>query len=287
MSLLGRQLDAFMAIVQYKTVHAAADSLHVTQTAVTQRIRALEQSLKTTLFVRTRKGMQLTQEGESLLHYCQAAKMLEGDCLAKIKGQDEQSIIRLNLSAPTNIMRTRIIPHCIPVLQQHPNLRINFKVEDSETRHLALKAGEADLVVIAPEHVSLEMENKALQPEKYLLVGPKAWAKRPLHDILTQENIIDFDPSDQMTFHYLRQYQLFEQCRKDRHYANNLENLVELVSQGIGYTVLTQEFYQRFTEHKQLMLLNGGKAYHNDIRLCWYGRPEMPVYFQAIIQAIQ
>ena len=70
MSLLSPRLIAFLAVAQCKTVHRAADKIHITQTAVTQRIRALEHSLKTTLFIRTRKGMNLTPEGEVLLRYC-------------------------------------------------------------------------------------------------------------------------------------------------------------------------------------------------------------------------
>ncbi|PJB09950.1 MAG: LysR family transcriptional regulator, partial [Gammaproteobacteria bacterium CG_4_9_14_3_um_filter_38_9] len=85
MSLLSPNLIAFMAIVKHKTVHGAADAIHLTQTAVTQRIRSLEKQLKTTLFVRTRRGMVLTQEGEALWRYCMAAKSLEGEALARIQ----------------------------------------------------------------------------------------------------------------------------------------------------------------------------------------------------------
>jgi predicted transcriptional regulator len=63
MILLDPQLHAFEAIVKTGTVHAAAKLLHLTQTAVTQRLRMLEQRMKTTLFIRSRRGMQLTTEG--------------------------------------------------------------------------------------------------------------------------------------------------------------------------------------------------------------------------------
>lgn len=53
MSLLSPQLKAFMAIIDAKTVHAAASILNITQTAVTQRLRNLEAQLKTTLFIRS------------------------------------------------------------------------------------------------------------------------------------------------------------------------------------------------------------------------------------------
>ncbi|HTL13188.1 MAG TPA: LysR family transcriptional regulator, partial [Bdellovibrionota bacterium] len=66
MSLLSPQLQAFSAIVRTGTVHGAARQLGLTQTGVTQRIRALENTLSATLFVRSRKGMSPTSEGEAL-----------------------------------------------------------------------------------------------------------------------------------------------------------------------------------------------------------------------------
>ncbi|NCX93194.1 MAG: LysR family transcriptional regulator, partial [Gammaproteobacteria bacterium] len=150
MMLLSPQLEAFMAVVKYKTVNAAAEALFITQTAATQRIRALEQRLKVTLFIRSRKGMALTQEGEALLHYCQAASMLEGHCLAKMKGVEETSIIRTSISAPSSIMRSRVIPACYTVTQHYPHIRFSLIINDLENRHLSLRAGEVDLTVLSP-----------------------------------------------------------------------------------------------------------------------------------------
>ena len=63
MTLLSPNLIAFAAIVRQGTVHGAAQDLKITQTGVTQRIRVIERELGTTLFLRSRRGMTLTQEG--------------------------------------------------------------------------------------------------------------------------------------------------------------------------------------------------------------------------------
>lgn len=42
MSLLSPSLEAFLAVVRHKTVHGAAATIHLMQTAVTQRIRSVE-----------------------------------------------------------------------------------------------------------------------------------------------------------------------------------------------------------------------------------------------------
>lgn len=286
MNLLDPQLLAFLAVVKHKTVHAGAESLFMTQTAITQRIRSLEQKLNTTLFIRSRRGMSLTAEGQALLHYCQATKMLEGEFFSKIDGSDEDSIININLLAPTSIMRTRIIPASIPVIKKHKNIRVNFQVNDIENRHIALKTGECDLAIVASEHVSPEMASKGLTPDKYLMVGPKSWEKRTINDVIKNEKIIDFDDTDNMTFNYLRKFSLFDSCQKDRHFINTPENLIEFISKEIGYTVLTEEFYNLYVDNTHIAVLNNKKFYLSEINLCWYQRHQMPRYFSELIDRI-
>ena len=143
MSLLSPQLQAFVAITKHHTVHAAAIDLHITQTAVTQRIRGLEARLKTTLFIRTRRGMILTAEGEALLRYCQAANELEGQTMAHISGSAKASEVRICITGPNSLMRSRIIPQCFPVMKQFPNLLMHFDVTDIEERDKLLRAGHS------------------------------------------------------------------------------------------------------------------------------------------------
>jgi bifunctional ADP-heptose synthase (sugar kinase/adenylyltransferase) len=77
--------------------------------SVTQRIRSLESSLSTTLFTRSRKGMMLTHEGQALLRYCQASKELEGEALAQITGAGSQATVRICVTGPSSIMRSRML----------------------------------------------------------------------------------------------------------------------------------------------------------------------------------
>src|SRR3990167_7456676 len=204
MSLLSPNLLAFMAIVKHKTVHGAASAIHLTQTAVTQRIRSLEANLKVTLFVRSRRGMLLTQEGEALLRYCISAKALEGEALAHIQKTGLDTEVELTISAPTSIMRARIVPACLPIIKKFPNLLMHFDVDDAEDRHEKLRAGLADLVILQQEHLRPEMQHKMLHPEEYVLVGSAKWKGRRLKDIIQNERIIDFDQTDKVTFNYLK-----------------------------------------------------------------------------------
>ncbi len=286
MSLLDPRLEAFMNVVKYKTVHAAADALFMTQTAITQRIKLLEEKLSVSLFVRSRRGMALTAEGESLLHYCQSVRMLEGEFFSKILGHDEDAIVSVTIQAPTSLMRTRIIPNSVRVLSAYKNIRANFQVNDIENRHLALKSGECDLAILLPEHITPEMNYKKINPDEYIIVGHKKWKNRSIEEVVKSERIIDYDPTDNMTFNYLKAFNLFEHSHKDRHFVNNPEALVALIANEVGYSVVTREFYNLCKKDYEISVLNDEKEIIHPIYLCWYQRNQMPNYFSSIIQAI-
>jgi len=286
MSLQSPQLQAFMAVTKCKTVHGAAEEIFLTQTAVTQRIRSLERTLKATLFIRTRRGMLLTAEGEALLRYCQAANELEGVALASITGAGIEVEAEVSIVAPTSFMRSRVIPSVTSIMSNYPNLLLHFDVNDSNYVHQILRSGQCDFAVISEENLAKEMQYQLLEPEKYILVCSAAWKGRKLHDILRHEHIIDFDQNDQVTFNYLRKYNLISHAKTGRHYMNRTENLALLVSQGLGYTTLAEEFAKPYIDNKQLIVLNSGKSFEVNYLLAWYDRPEPPRYFSEIINAM-
>ncbi len=286
MSLLSPQLIAFMAVVEYKTVHRAAEAINLTQTAVTSRLRNLEARLKTSLFTRTRRGMELTPEGEALMHYCLAATDLEGEALARIKGSASETDIKLCITGPSSMMRARIIPQCLKVLENHPRLFMHFDINDSEDRDNALKSGKAQMAILQKHSTAVEMQTKALKPEQYVLVCTSNWKKRPIKSILQKETIIDFDPSDTSTYDYLKLYEIAEFARPERHFVNRTETLAMMICQGLGYGVLTKEFSAPYVRRGEMMTLNNAKSMIIDWNLAWYHRPEPPKYFADLVGAI-
>jgi DNA-binding transcriptional LysR family regulator len=285
MKLLSPQLQAFLAVVKHKTVHTAAEHLHLTQTAVTQRIKSLEKRLSTSLFVRTRRGMLLTREGEALLRYCREVQDLEGEILSSVISAGIDKNVFISMTGPYTIMHSRIIPACVNVMQRYPHLLMQFDINDSEYRIKSLRRGESQLAIIEKHLLSDEMEYKDLNPEDYILVASPEWKKRRLRDIIQQERIVDFNPDDQMTFDYLKHYGLFEHASKDRHFANRTDCLATMIADKIGYGVLPLEFAKPYLAKQSLIALNSGKSYPYPYVLAWYPRHQQPRYFSALIDA--
>ncbi len=288
MSLLSPPLQAFLAVAQLGSVHGAAKKLNITQTGVTQRVRALESNLGTTLFLRSRKGMAPTPDGISLLRYCEQAQNIEGEFLSRIGQKNAgRGTQRISIHGPTSIMRSRIVPSCSKVLPLLPNLRITFHISDDSLQSLSLKNAKADFEIMEPRHVSDEFESRLLRPEKYVLVAPKKWQGRRVEDIIREEVIIDFDLTDTMSYRYLEFAGFAPLASSERHFVNNTESLASMIRDGHGYGVLTQEFANHYLQGNDLILLNKGKFMEHRLALAWYNRPTMPIWFEKVLKAIK
>jgi len=152
-------LQAFEAIIRSGTVHGAGASLGLTQTAITQRIKALETGLGVTLFLRSRKGMTLTEEGQTLLQYTKASNELLSAYSARLMGEEEPTVA-LTLIGPTNALSTRIADNLVPIYKKYPSLLLHLRSDDRANRIELLKSGQADLIIVPPDDVPNELDSK-------------------------------------------------------------------------------------------------------------------------------
>ena len=67
------QIEAFLEVARRQNLSRAAEDLFVSQPTLTARLQSLEAALGEQLFVRTRRGMRLTEAGEAFLPYAEHA----------------------------------------------------------------------------------------------------------------------------------------------------------------------------------------------------------------------
>jgi DNA-binding transcriptional LysR family regulator len=72
MGLQTSHLEAFSEVAKLRSFSKAAKVLHVTQSALSQRVMNLESEIGHALFIRDPAGIRLTDEGQELLRYCRS-----------------------------------------------------------------------------------------------------------------------------------------------------------------------------------------------------------------------
>lgn len=284
--LRNRLLVAFEDVAFRKTVHAAADSLGITQAAVTQRIKMLESELSMTLFLRSRRGMRLTDEGEALLQFCRSSRELEGQFSSRVQGESRQEV-SLTLVGPTSAISTRIAENVEPLFFKHRSLRLHLRSDDHSNIIELIRRGEADLGVVSPALVPNEMTSKKLTSDKYLLVASPKWKGRKLQEILQEERVIDFYDSDSTTSKYLTRFGLENAPRPERLFVNENEALIRFFEAGVGYGTLTESVARPFLESERLISLNRAQTMEDPLALVWYPRPFKMPYFEDLVRSIK
>lgn len=135
----------FHLVARHKNISKAAKELFMTQSAVSQSIQKLEQELKTHLFHRTAKGVTLTSDGETLLHYVVSAlNTLE---VAEEKLLASQHLVsgQLRIGVGDTISRYFLLPYVEKFFAAYPG--VNLKILNGTTNEICqyIKDGQADI----------------------------------------------------------------------------------------------------------------------------------------------
>lgn len=124
----------------------AADTLFISQSAVSQYIKTLEKRLNQTLFIRSTKRVALTKEGELLLKHIEPAINL----ISRGENQlcaDPKSGIQLRIGASDTICRYYLVPYLNQFHNEYPNIHIKVTNGTSLQCAKLLERNEVDVIV--------------------------------------------------------------------------------------------------------------------------------------------
>jgi len=148
-------LELFVAVCEEQSIAKAADRKNIAASAVSKRISNLEARLKTPLFVRGSRGLELTASAHSLLHHARIVlrdvEQLESELNDHAKGV--RGRIRIYASAPTIIQHLPRDLH--EFLNLHPAVRIDLEEGTSQEAVEAVAENRADIGVFGgttPRH---------------------------------------------------------------------------------------------------------------------------------------
>jgi DNA-binding transcriptional LysR family regulator len=130
--MLLSQLEAFVEIARTRTVSRAAERLFVTQPALTARLRKLEDDLSATLFIRTPRGMKLTEAGDAFLPHAVRALETIADGRRVVNAFERGGAGRLALGAAPAVS-TYVLPKILKRFAvSYPRVAVSVRTGHSE-----------------------------------------------------------------------------------------------------------------------------------------------------------
>lgn len=185
MSFTLRQLNYFVAVAEHGSISAGAQSLSISQSAVTEAIKDLEADLGVKLFERHSRGLRITHRGHQFLRHATTilAEVAGARGAFEDAGQSAHGTLHLGL---TSLVAGYVISDLLAKYRRaNPKVEISAIEESSEYLEHLLIGGEMDVAIMMTSKVA---ERSALNAETLEVSPYRLWM--PIGHRLASQNSI-------------------------------------------------------------------------------------------------
>jgi len=206
MSIDHAQLTAFSAVVSEGSFEAAAHQLHVTPSAVSQRIKALESGLGQIVVRRTRP-VEPTDAGRVLLRLANQTRLLEREALADLVVDDSVEPLRLSLAVNADSLSTWFLD-ALAAMPAEYAVTFDIRAEDQDHSIALLREGIVMAAVTTERSAVQGCRTEPLGAMRYLAVASPEFGARYFPDgpdaaALAQAPTLVFNRKDGLQHQFL------------------------------------------------------------------------------------
>jgi len=273
MSLNSSGLDAFYVCAQVKNFTRAAEQLFITQSALSQRIKNLEEEIGATLLVRDRSGVRLTEPGEKLLRYCQTRSQLEQNIVSELGGATHSIQGILRVAGFSSVLRSLIIPTCRKLFAEAPHIQIETMGGELSELPTLLRNSSTDFILLDQ---SLEREGIKSQ-----LLGHELNVRLRKKATNFSGYFLDHDSEDETTQKFLK---LKSGSKLKRHFLDDIYGIIDGVRAGLGDAIVPKHLIESW---KDFEIVDEDRILKTPVYLHYYEQPILPKISQRFLEIIQ
>lgn len=254
----------FYQVAKHQSITAAAGELCISQPAVSQAIKQLEHALGTELFIRTAKGVKLTNEGITLFSYVKNG--YEQIALGEKKLQEMLNMrtgeIRIGASDMT--LQFYLLPYLRRYHQLYPDIKVTVTNAPTPQTMEHLQAGRIDFGIVS--HPFEEERHVCVLPVREIqdvfVAGSRFWnykQKMLRYEDLTAMPIICLE-QDTSTRRYVDAFLADNQVTLEPEFElATSDMIVQFALQNLGIGCVVQDFAERYIQMDELFVLQFDK----------------------------
>ncbi|MFF4535943.1 LysR family transcriptional regulator ArgP [Streptomyces aureus] len=267
------QVRTLLAVVDEGTFDAAASALRVTPSAVSQRIKALEQRTGRVLLTRT-KPVRPTESGEILVRFARRLARLERDTHAELGMPGSGEPTRLSIAVNADSLATWFLAALTRVPDEPPPAFELRRADEDHTAALLREGSVMAAVTSSPEPVA-GCSVRSLGRMRYLPVASPGCAERwlgttagtPLRERIASAPVVAFDRADDIQDDFVRAVAGGPGAGALRHYVPTSEGFVDAITAGLGWGMVPEVQAEPLLRAGRLVLLAPGRWV--DVPLFW------------------
>ncbi|MBQ9299682.1 MAG: LysR family transcriptional regulator [Clostridia bacterium] len=168
-----KHIPAIMAIVREGSVTAASKKLYVSQPALSQTIRQVENDLGAPIFNRDLRHIELTPAGELYMEAAQKIQMIDHNLRAQIADSKDRIYGRFSLGI-SNQRGLQLLPQVIPeFIRMYPYVKINLAEEGSGRLERMVTEGQCDIAFVTTTSKRNRLHYVLIENERLVLVAAR------------------------------------------------------------------------------------------------------------------
>lgn len=247
----------FHNVAKLGSITKASEKLFVSQPAITQSIKTLENLIGATLFIRTKKGVILTEEAKVLYNYIDEGLTFIKNGEAKFQELMNLQDGTLKIGASTTVTQHVLLPYLEKFTNLYPNINVSITNHLTSELITLLRNGTVDILILnlpTEEYFDLEI-NPFMEVHDIFAVSSKLKKllekEHSLTDLLKNDFIFQKSPSNTRTF--LNNFLSSKNMVIEPKYEVVSFNLVkDMTKIGLGIGYLTKEFIEAEIKNKEL-----------------------------------
>ena len=256
------KLRTFAAIAEHGGVSSAAARLHLTRSAVSHSLTALEAELGLPLFARVGRGLVLTDEGRALLRAWQEASVHLGAALDELAAGQERVRGTVSLGLYLGFSRLRLASLIEGFAAEHPEAVIRLRYHSPAELVELLLAGRIDMSLsLRPsrEQSSQLVSQKLFEQTLVLAARERPRGRAGGFEAIAALPIVDYFRGEPLIDHWIAHHYPGRRLPRAaiRVFAASTDLALELALRGVGACVLPEDLVEPHRERGDLVVLRG------------------------------
>lgn len=240
--MLSRQVRYFLAVAEHQSFTRAAEALHVSQPALSQQVRLMEEGLGVQLFDRSGRTTRLTDSGQVYLQYVLRASQEFREAKRALHDVDDLSRGALRVGVTPTFTTYLVGPLFEAFHSRYPNISLNLREISQEHMEDLLLSDEIDVGIAFSGTSTVDLDLEPLLLETLALVvrtgHPMAGEISIGLDALSAESLVllsaEFATREQID-RFCRQHSIQPRVRIE---ANSISAVIEIVRRTTLSTLL-------------------------------------------------
>lgn len=254
------QLNVLMAVEKASSLSEAADVLNITQSAVSQSLKALESKVGFSIVTRKGKKVILTPNGRKLAKLGRSYFKKVDDAITEILQENNKVNGSVSIGTMFGLGKSWIANRVIEFASHFPELDLNIKMDFPDQLLKDFENHELDCLVLPEKIIPAHCEHKILHTENSTLVFPDSigyniTSKTTLKE-LSEMPLIFFEPRDPLFYQWCRaKYDSVPRNIKPRIVVNAFGQMLQAVHEGLGIAVVPTHVFRRSYFKKKVKTL--------------------------------